>query len=582
MKIKTLLLTVLLSVFCGMLLPRQAEASVTFSYFYESLAPFGDWVDVDQYGYCWQPRGVEPDWRPYTDGYWSYTDAGWTWVSYEDFGAITYHYGRWVRLDDVGWVWRPDYQWGPAWVSWRQSDDYVGWAPLPPDAEFDADTGIGVWVDRDYDIGPSAYVFCENRYFGAPVLRNYVLPWRRNIAIINSTVNITNITVITGGDHGRIIFNGGLDYRRISSRGDFRIEMLHLRREREGDWLRHPRPEFARKVGGELLIIAPEIEAPKTRFAPAIVARAIHTPHVDKGWSGITDPRDRERVKARYSEETKGLTRATAPAKPVAAAQVQTMMREVQSQPQKPLATQGRHPGAPQATPQAAPQIAPQAAPSAALQQNGVQPAASGTPQAQPRRFQRDAQPQVTPSQKTADPAATATPQAQPRRFQRDAQPQATPSQKTADPAATATPQAQPRRLQRDAQPQATPQPKAADPARTMQEQGRQYQRDAQQQATQVRKAPEPAAARTPQEQPQRLQRESRDAQPQAQPQRFQRESRDSSREAATPRAPEPSRERPQPQVQRERPQPQAQRPAPAQQSPTPSDERKHKFPGQD
>ncbi|MEI8233597.1 MAG: DUF6600 domain-containing protein [Verrucomicrobiota bacterium] len=405
MKIKTLLLTVLLGVLCGVVLPRQAEARVTFSYFYESLAPYGDWVDVEQYGYCWQPRGVDAGWRPYTDGYWSYTDAGWTWVSYEDFGSITYHYGRWVRLEDFGWVWRPDYQWGPAWVSWRQSDDYIGWAPLPPDAVFDPDTGIGVWADRDYDIGPSAYVFCETRYFGAPVLRNFVVPWQRNLAIIHSTVNITNITFISGGDHGRLVFNGGLDYRRIASRGDYRIEMLHLQRQTEGDWARHPRPEFARRVGDQLIIAAPEIEAPTVRFAPSKVVREIRAPRVDKGWSGISDPRERERFKARVSEQTQGLSRATAPAKPVAAAQVQTMMREVQSQPQKTVAPQVQQPAIPQ-------------------QKTVAMPVS--TPQEQRQRFLRDAQQPAIPQQKVVA-MPTSTPQEQRQRFQRESREAATP-----------------------------------------------------------------------------------------------------------------------------------------------------------
>jgi len=326
MKIKTLLITILLAVSFGVVLPRQAEASVTFSYFYDSLSPYGDWVDVDTYGYCWQPRGVDADWRPYTDGYWSYTDAGWTWVSYEDFGSITYHYGRWVRLEDIGWVWKPDYQWGPAWVSWRQSDDYIGWAPLPPDAVFDDEAGIGVWVDRDYDIGPSAYAFCEYRYFGAPVLRNRILPRHRNLLIINSTVNITNITVVNGPG-GRLVFNGGLDYRRISERTENRIAMLQLMRQTDGNWAQHHRSELSRQVGNQLFINAPDVQAPQSRFAPPTVARAIHAPKIDKGWVGVADAAEKQRIQQRYQDQTKGLTRATAPATRVDAAQVQSLIQ---------------------------------------------------------------------------------------------------------------------------------------------------------------------------------------------------------------------------------------------------------------
>src|SRR2546430_9345200 len=103
----------------------RANARVSFDFFYENLEPYGEWIEVADYGYCWRPTGVDADWAPYTDGYWAYTDGGWTWVSYEDFGGITYHYGRWVQLEDEGWCWVPDYEWAPAWVSWRTSDDYI-------------------------------------------------------------------------------------------------------------------------------------------------------------------------------------------------------------------------------------------------------------------------------------------------------------------------------------------------------------------------------------------------------------------------------------------------------------------------
>src|ERR1700722_15425509 len=84
--------------------PRTAHAGVSFNFFYGSLAPRGAWVSVSDYGYCWRPSGVSVGWRPYTDGYWAYTDEGWTWVSYEDWGGITYHYGRWTLVDGYGWV----------------------------------------------------------------------------------------------------------------------------------------------------------------------------------------------------------------------------------------------------------------------------------------------------------------------------------------------------------------------------------------------------------------------------------------------------------------------------------------------
>ena len=89
-------------------LPQARGDDVSVDFFYNNLSG-GNWIDVEGYGYGWQPDVAvsDPNWRPYSDGYWAYTDYGWTWISYEDFGWAAYHYGRWARLADYGWVWQP-------------------------------------------------------------------------------------------------------------------------------------------------------------------------------------------------------------------------------------------------------------------------------------------------------------------------------------------------------------------------------------------------------------------------------------------------------------------------------------------
>src|SRR5437763_8472681 len=176
---------------------QQARADVSIDFFYDNLSG-GNWIDVEGYGYGWQPDLAVNDqnWRPYADGYWAYTDAGWTWVSYEDFGWATYHYGRWTNLADYGWVWVPGYEWGPAWVSWRTGGDYVGWAPLPPQGNEVVYEGTAITgaVDVTFGIGPLYYNFVDIRYIGEPVLRARLIEPARNVTIINNTVNVTNIT----------------------------------------------------------------------------------------------------------------------------------------------------------------------------------------------------------------------------------------------------------------------------------------------------------------------------------------------------------------------------------------------------
>lgn len=98
----------------------------------DDLNNYGDWVRVPTYGDAWRPSVVE-DWMPYENGYWTYSDAGWTWISYEPFGWIVYHYGYWYNDPNYGWVWIPsDNNWAPARVDWINYGDFVGWAPMPP------------------------------------------------------------------------------------------------------------------------------------------------------------------------------------------------------------------------------------------------------------------------------------------------------------------------------------------------------------------------------------------------------------------------------------------------------------------
>ena len=57
---------------------NYVEQPQTDQVFYDELSPYGQWIDYPDYGYVWQPN-VGPDFRPYeTNGYWAYSDYGWT------------------------------------------------------------------------------------------------------------------------------------------------------------------------------------------------------------------------------------------------------------------------------------------------------------------------------------------------------------------------------------------------------------------------------------------------------------------------------------------------------------------------
>lgn len=185
----------------------QDDSSVSFQTFYDQLAGEGSWIQTDKYGYVFQPTESDPNWRPYTYGHWVNTDAGMTWVSDEPFGWATYHYGRWVNLDSYGWVWVPGYTWAPAWVSWRQGDDDVGWAPLPPDSaegidyynddDYYTDAGWGFHIGDDcdvaYGIGPWWYNFCPIAFIGDRDCWRHFRDRGDNFAFIGRTRNVTNL-----------------------------------------------------------------------------------------------------------------------------------------------------------------------------------------------------------------------------------------------------------------------------------------------------------------------------------------------------------------------------------------------------
>src|SRR6185312_15508526 len=172
----------------------QAESD-----FYEPLAAHGEWVVVGSYGRCWRPLRVEVGWRPYANGNWQRTDAGWYWASNEPWGWATYHYGRWDFSAQFGWIWVPHTQWAPAWVSWRQGAGYVGWAPLPPSARIGS---RGVIEVREPPSAPRAFVFVSEQRLMEPVRPTTVIV--NNTTVINQTINITKVQVV----NNRVINEG--------------------------------------------------------------------------------------------------------------------------------------------------------------------------------------------------------------------------------------------------------------------------------------------------------------------------------------------------------------------------------------
>jgi hypothetical protein len=175
---------------------RSPVNQISVSYFYDSLAPDGEWFQDATYGWCWTPYDLTEDWRPYSDGHWEYTDYGWSWASNEPWGWATYHYGRWFFDDSYGWAWVPGTEWAPAWVAWRYGDDYVGWAPLPPTANWDASSGLAF---ADPSVIPTdEWCFVPRQHVLDVSIRMQVTSVGRNVTLLERSRDATRFEVRGG------------------------------------------------------------------------------------------------------------------------------------------------------------------------------------------------------------------------------------------------------------------------------------------------------------------------------------------------------------------------------------------------
>lgn len=168
----------------GQIAPAAAavNVSVNIGTFYNGLSSYGDWTNY-RGSYVWIPNNVNAGWRPYTVGHWVWTNEyGWMWVSNEPFGWAAYHYGRWGYSNEVGWYWVPGQRWAPAWVSWRNSDADVAWAPLPP--------------ERDDTVVAASYDTLPDYYWNVVPSRSFLAP------------SLSAVLVFDTGARKRVIANG--------------------------------------------------------------------------------------------------------------------------------------------------------------------------------------------------------------------------------------------------------------------------------------------------------------------------------------------------------------------------------------
>lgn len=219
-KIKYIALLFALTV-ASLIYVNQSSAqqyNFTYQVFYDQLSPYGQWVDYPNYGYVWMPD-VGYDFEPYSsNGYWIMTDYGMTWVSNYNWGWAPFHYGRWDYDNYYGWFWIPDNEWGPAWVIWRRSSGYYGWAPMQP--------GISIMISfgNEYNSNYDHWIFVRDRDIDRRDVHRYHVNHRENRQIIRNSTVISNTyldkshhaTYVSGPDRTDLRKNMGRNVRTAS------------------------------------------------------------------------------------------------------------------------------------------------------------------------------------------------------------------------------------------------------------------------------------------------------------------------------------------------------------------------------
>jgi len=184
--------------------PSAPKTEVTTQQFYDELSPYGKWVNYPEQGYVWQPTSAGQDFQPYsTNGHWVYSNEGWTWASDYKWGWAAFHYGSWFHEAKYGWLWKPGTEWAPAQVTWGQSGNYYGWAPLEPNVRADArwTPPATTWnfVPKQNIDRPDVVKYVVNKNTNTTIVKN--------VTVINNITNNNRTTVVNNNNNKTVVNN---------------------------------------------------------------------------------------------------------------------------------------------------------------------------------------------------------------------------------------------------------------------------------------------------------------------------------------------------------------------------------------
>jgi hypothetical protein len=237
----------------GATVADAATATVDIKIFFDPLAKHGVWVKHSKFRYVFCPR-VDAKWRPYSNGHWIYLKKyGWYFASDEPFAWAVYHYGRWFKDQRIGWCWVPGNAWAGAWVAWRRSNDFIGWAPLEPSRE-----GFAIDVDINTAEPPQPdWIFVPPKRFLEPKLTVVVQFGDEHPDAFQKTEFVGPVVV-----QNNIVVNNIIDVNFIQQQTNTKIV------EVEPKPVDNPDQTAADASGNTIALFAPQIAPPKQDEAP--------------------------------------------------------------------------------------------------------------------------------------------------------------------------------------------------------------------------------------------------------------------------------------------------------------------------
>lgn len=175
-----------------------------------------------------------PEYIPYTNGQWVNSDAGWYFKAPTPWEETVHHQGRWAHTSE-GWLWVPGRVWAPAWVDWREDDEYVSWAPLPPSYYLN-DGSMG-----EPQIDDNNYMIVGRNHFIDPDIYKYYNPYHDN----GNRIKISKMKVIPGiVIVNNKIINRGPDVNKIKNIYGRNIEMVKIQHVKNFNDVRYTDNEY--------------------------------------------------------------------------------------------------------------------------------------------------------------------------------------------------------------------------------------------------------------------------------------------------------------------------------------------------